>query len=153
MIAELVVEAHGYQPVKARQAAADGRPSSNIRFKPDDRSGAQGHDLEPNQLERDIAEIERAAEALRKGEPDLEPWTNNTTAAPEPRKFRSVWFFVGTIGIATVLVTGAATLAITSLLCRRRVFRPRRPRLRGNYSLICRYHPTPKGSRRLARPR
>lgn len=113
MIAALVVEDHGYPPVKARHAAT---VTDDVQTSPSPTTVPAQDDLEPNQLERDIAEIERAVEALRKGEPDLEPWTNNTTAAPEPRKFRSVWFFVGSIWIATVLVTGAATLAITSLL-------------------------------------
>jgi hypothetical protein len=112
MIAELVVEDHGYPPVKAPHATA---VADDVEHLPSATTAPQA-DLESNQLERDIAEIERAVAALREGEPDLEPWTNSTPPAPEPRKFRSVWFFVGTIWIATVLVTGAATLAITSLL-------------------------------------
>ena len=74
------------------------------------------NDSEPDQFARDIAEIERAAAALREGEPDLEPWTTGTTAVLDQPKPRSVWLFVGAIWITTVLVTGAATLAITSLL-------------------------------------
>jgi hypothetical protein len=72
--------------------------------------------LEPDQFTRDIAEIERAAAALQAGQPDLEPWTSGATVVREQRKPRSVWLFVGTIWIVTVLVTGAATLAITALL-------------------------------------
>jgi len=109
----LVVEDHGYAPVTTRHAAA---AVEGAEHSPSPTTVPAQDDLEPNQLERDIAEIERAVEALRKGEPDLELWTNSTIPAPEPRKFRSAWFFVGTIWIATVLVTGAATLAITSLL-------------------------------------
>jgi hypothetical protein len=111
MIAELVVEAHGYQPVKTQPTAVD---SSEQTSSPT--TVPAQPDTEPNQLARDIAEIERAVAALRKGEPDLEPWPTAAPAAPARRKPRSVWFFVGTIWIATVLVTGAATLAITSLL-------------------------------------
>jgi hypothetical protein len=77
------------------------------------------NELEPDQFARDIREIERTAAALREGEPDLEPWTTGVTgaaAALDQPKPRSVWLFVGTIWITTVLVTGAATLAITSLL-------------------------------------
>jgi hypothetical protein len=111
MIAELVVEAHGYPPAKTPHAGVD-----DVEHSPSPTTVPAQDDLEANQLERDIAEIERAVAALREGEPDLEPWTNSTPPVPEPRKFRSVWFFVGTIWIATVLVTGAATLAITSLL-------------------------------------
>jgi hypothetical protein len=106
LIADLMVEAHGYPPAR-RQPADPAGP---------DRKSAVASEIEPNQLERDIAEIERAVAALRQGDPDLEPWTNNPTVVPEPRKPRSVWFFVGSIWIATMLVTGAATLAITSLL-------------------------------------
>jgi hypothetical protein len=71
---------------------------------------------EPDQFARDIEEIERAADALRKGEPDLEPWTMGSTAVLDQPKPPSVWLFVGAIWITTVLVTGAATLAITSLV-------------------------------------
>jgi len=72
--------------------------------------------VETDQFERAIEEIERAAAALREGEPDLEPWTPEASPAPEQQQPRSVWLFVGTIWIATVLATGAATLAIASLL-------------------------------------
>jgi hypothetical protein len=74
------------------------------------------NDSEPDQFARDIEEIERAAAALREGEPDLEPWTTGRTAVLDQPKPPSVWLFVGAIWITTVLVTGAATLAITSLL-------------------------------------
>jgi hypothetical protein len=111
MIAELVVEAHGYPPVKARHEAIE-----DAEHTPSPATAPEQNDAEPNQLARDIAEIERAVAALRKGEPDLEPWPAATPAGPERRKPRSVWFFVATIWIASVLVTGAATLAITSLL-------------------------------------
>jgi hypothetical protein len=111
MIADLVVEAHGYPPATRRPAADhSGTEPQSVA------SPALANAVEPDQLERDIAEIERAVAALRQGDPDLEPWTNNKAVTPEPRKPRSVWFFVGSIWIATMLVTGAATLAITSLL-------------------------------------
>jgi hypothetical protein len=71
--------------------------------------------VDTDQFARAIEEIERAAAALREGEPDLEPWTPGATPALEQPP-RSIWLFVGTIWIATVLATGAATLAIASLL-------------------------------------
>jgi hypothetical protein len=72
--------------------------------------------VDTDQFERAIEEIERAATALREGEPDLEPWTPETTQGVDHQQPRSIWLFVGTIWITTVLATGAATLAIASLL-------------------------------------
>jgi hypothetical protein len=72
--------------------------------------------VDTDQFERAIEEIERAATALREGEPDLEPWAPETTQDVDHQQPRSVWLFVGTIWITTVLATGAATLAIASLL-------------------------------------
>jgi len=66
------------------------------------------------QLERDIAEIERAAAALRKAEPNLETWTIppvEATAQP-----RSVWLLIGALWLATALITIAAVIAIAALV-------------------------------------
>jgi hypothetical protein len=118
MIGELVAERHEHAPVAGEHAATAGRHAilDGAGYASRATAGSIEDDLEADQFARDIAEIERAAAALRAGEPDLEPWMTGTTAAPEHRQPRSVWLFVGTIWITTVLVTGAATLAITSLL-------------------------------------
>jgi hypothetical protein len=118
MIGELVAEHHGRAPIAGEQAATADRHT--IADSPEYLSAAIAspiqNDLDPDQFTRDIADIERAAAALRAGEPDLEPWTTGTSAVLDQPKPRSVWLFVGAIWITTVLVTGAATLAITSLL-------------------------------------
>lgn len=108
---ELVAERRSHARIAGEHAIIGGREYAPMAI-----ADSIQNDLEPDQFARDIEEIERAAAALREGEPDLEPWTTSTTAILDQPKPRSVWFFVGTIWIATVLVTGAATLAIASLL-------------------------------------
>jgi hypothetical protein len=118
MIGALVAERDAHAPIAAEHAAMAGQQAivDSAEYQSPASAGAIRDELEPDQFARDIEDIERAAAALREGEPDLEPWTIGATAVPEQRQPRSVWLFVGTIWIAAVLVTGAATLAITSLL-------------------------------------
>src|SRR5438552_16615323 len=71
--------------------------------------------FEQDQLNRDIAEIEKASAALRRVEPALQAWAAETPEH-EPRRPRSVWILVGTIWISTVLVTGSAIGAILYLV-------------------------------------
>jgi hypothetical protein len=111
MIGELVAERHGHAPTAGEHAILEG-----TEYLSSASAGSIQNDFEPDQFARDIEEIERAAIALREGEPNLEPWTTGTTAVLDQPKPRSVWLFVGAIWITAVLVTGAATLAITSLL-------------------------------------
>ena len=68
----------------------------------------------PDQLARDMAEIERAARALRRAEPTLEPSRPATEASAEMRGVRSIWLLLGVIWLAALLVVacGAATLAL-----------------------------------------
>src|SRR5829696_4450828 len=97
--------------------APDRAPSGEpAHAAPSARMGSIVSIVDTDHFERAIKEIERAAAALREGEPDLEPWTPGAMPALEQQLPRSVWLFVGTIWIATVLATGAATLAIASLL-------------------------------------
>jgi YD repeat-containing protein len=79
-------------------------------------TGSIQNGIDADQFARDIAEIECASAALRAGAPDLVPWTADTAAVAENHKPPSVWLFVGTIWLTTMVVTGAATLAIASLL-------------------------------------
>ena len=67
------------------------------------------------QLEQDIAEIERAAAALRKAEPNLETWTLPPAVQPAAQP-RSVWLLVGALWLSTALVTIAAVIAIAALV-------------------------------------
>ena len=71
-----------------------------------------------DQLARDIADIERAAAALRKAEPDLEAWTEPPTderPAGVVRKTRPVWLLIGLLWLSTALVTAGAVAAIARL--------------------------------------
>ena len=67
-----------------------------------------------DQLSRDIADIERAAAALRRTEPALESWSSVPVyASPKPRP---VWLLVAVLWFSTALVTLGAVAAITALV-------------------------------------
>jgi hypothetical protein len=75
------------------------------------------------QFARDIAEIERAAAALRRAQPGLETWDENDTAARAAeaasfaiRKSRPVWLLIGALWLSTALVTVGAVAAIARLI-------------------------------------
>jgi hypothetical protein len=66
------------------------------------------------QLEREVAAIERASAALRRAEPQLESWTDfPATAVQKPRP---VWLLIGVLWLSTALVTVGAVFAISALV-------------------------------------
>jgi hypothetical protein len=71
--------------------------------------------VDPDQLARAVAEIEKAAAALRRSEPTLEVWLPESTARREKRKYLSVWILIGGIWISATLVVASATGAILYL--------------------------------------
>jgi hypothetical protein len=72
--------------------------------------------IAPDQLARDISEIERAAAALRRAEPDLEPRAPDPQASHGPHTPRSIWLVVGIIWLTAVAVVSCAIAAIVLLL-------------------------------------
>lgn len=73
---------------------------------------------QPDQLARDFADIERAAEALRRAQPALEAWSCPRTGdrpAAGMRRPRPVWLLIGLLWISTALVTVGAVAAIARL--------------------------------------
>ena len=70
----------------------------------------------PDQLARDIAEIEQASAALRRAEPALEIWRPDNAVAAERRKPRSIWILIGGIWVSTLLVVAGAIGAVVLLL-------------------------------------
>jgi hypothetical protein len=72
--------------------------------------------IAPDQLVRDIAEIEQVAAALRRAEPALERSMPGTPPGVEPRASRSVWPLVCVIWLIAVLVVSCAIGAIALLL-------------------------------------
>jgi hypothetical protein len=68
---------------------------------------------EQDQLARDIADIERAATALRKAQPSLEAWT--TALTEDDRKPRPVWLIIGILWLSTALLAAGAAVAIAML--------------------------------------
>jgi hypothetical protein len=67
------------------------------------------------QLARDFAAIERAAAALRRGEPSLESWSGDPPKIAVP-KHRPVWLMIGLLWLSTALVTAGAVAAIAKLV-------------------------------------
>jgi hypothetical protein len=75
-------------------------------------------DMADIELARDMAEIERAAAALRRTEPALErrlPEDDAVTTG-EPRSSRSVWMLVGVIWMTAVLVVACTIGAVVLVL-------------------------------------
>jgi hypothetical protein len=78
-------------------------------------AGAPGH---PDQLARDRADIERAAEALCRAQPALETWNSRRTddrPMGAMRQPRPVWLLIGLLWLSTALVTAGAVAAIARL--------------------------------------
>jgi hypothetical protein len=66
------------------------------------------------QLEREIAAIERATATLRRAEPGLQSWTSPpATASQQPRP---VWLLIGVLWLSTALATLGAVFAISALV-------------------------------------
>jgi hypothetical protein len=72
--------------------------------------------IAPDQLARDIAEIERAATALRRAEPALEPRAPDPQAGSAPRTSRSIWPLVCVIWLTAVAVVSCAIGTVVLLL-------------------------------------
>ena len=70
----------------------------------------------PDQLARDMAEIERAAAALRRAEPTLERRAPHAPASIEAPAARSVWPLLCVIWLTAVAVVSGAIGAILLLL-------------------------------------
>jgi hypothetical protein len=66
------------------------------------------------QLTRELADIEIATAALRRGEPALESWSK-ATAMPLTRKPRPVWLIIGVLWLSTAILTAGAVVAIATL--------------------------------------
>jgi hypothetical protein len=72
--------------------------------------------IAPDQLARDIAEIERAAAALRRAEPALEPRAPGPQAGSAPPASRSIWPLVCVIWLMAVAVVSCAIGTVVLLL-------------------------------------
>jgi hypothetical protein len=72
--------------------------------------------LAPDQLARDMAEIEQAAAALRRAEPALQPRRAELDAMPEVRGVRSVWILIALIWLSAASVVSCAIGAVLLFL-------------------------------------
>ena len=92
-----------------RRGAAVRDPTSRRGTAPDAVAGAPKQDIDPDQLARAVAEIEKASAALRRSEPTLEVGLPAATRIGTRKKYLSVWILIGSIWIsATLVVAGAA---------------------------------------------
>jgi hypothetical protein len=72
--------------------------------------------LDPDQLARAVAEIEKASSVLRQSDPALEVWSPNSATHSVKRKYWSIWLLVAGIWLSATLVVAGATGAILYLL-------------------------------------
>jgi hypothetical protein len=79
-------------------------------------SDEQVASLDPDQLARAVAEIEKASAVLREADPALEVWSPNAPTSSVKRKYWSIWLMIGGIWITATLVVAGATGAILYLL-------------------------------------
>jgi len=94
--------------ILAFEAALRGRPRAA------DESGTLG---QADRLARDLADIERAAAALRRAQPRLKDWKPRAGDRPAgaTRKPRPVWLLIALLWFSTALVTAGAVAAIARL--------------------------------------
>jgi hypothetical protein len=71
-------------------------------------------DAEREQIAREVAAIEQASAALRRGDPELQSWVNVPT--PMMQKPRPVWLLIGVLWLSTALVAIGAAFAISALV-------------------------------------
>jgi hypothetical protein len=69
--------------------------------------------VDPDQLARAVAEIEKASAALRQAEPGLEVGVPD--ALPRRSRYWSIWLLIGGVWISATLVVAGATGAILYL--------------------------------------
>ena len=62
-----------------------------------------------DQFNRDIAAIERASVALRRGEPALRSWAAPPASLNSPR---TLWLIIGTLWVSTAIVALTAVFAV-----------------------------------------
>jgi hypothetical protein len=70
--------------------------------------------LDDDQLEREIAAIERASADLRRADPALQSWSDAPAVTlHEPRP---IWLLIGVLWLSTALATLGAVFAISALV-------------------------------------
>ncbi len=94
--------------IERRRVASGGRRVSDNA---DDKGALR--QFEQEQLDRDIADIERATAALRRAEPALVSWIEPPT--PALPKGRPLWILIGVLWLSTAVVTACAVFAIALL--------------------------------------
>jgi hypothetical protein len=78
------------------------------------RPTAQG--IDPDQLARAVAEIEKASAALRRSDPALEVGPPVPTRNGKRKRYLSVWILIAGIWISATLVVAVATAGILYVL-------------------------------------
>jgi hypothetical protein len=78
------------------------------------RAAAQG--IDPDQLARAVAEIEKASAALRRSDPTLEVGLPMPTRIGKRKRYISVWILIAGIWISATLLVAGATAGILYVL-------------------------------------
>jgi hypothetical protein len=91
-------------------------PSATPAQKPAGQSAAPFAPVVPDRLTRDVADIERAAAALRRAEPGLEPRPPEPETIDETRTSHSIWPLISVIWLTAVLVVTCTIGAILLLV-------------------------------------
>ena len=95
-----------------RRGTAVRRPTSRRGTTSGAVAGAPKQGIDPDQLLRAIAEIEKASAALQWSEPTLEVGLPAATRIGTRKKYLSVWILIGAIWISATLVVAGATAGI-----------------------------------------
>jgi hypothetical protein len=95
-----------------RRGAAVREPTSRRGATSGTVAGTPKQGIDPDQLARAVAEIEKASAALRRSEPTLEVGLPAATRIGTRKKYLSVWILIGSIWISATLVVAGATAGI-----------------------------------------
>jgi hypothetical protein len=79
-------------------------------------SDATTQGIDTDQLTRAVAEIEKAAAALRRSDPALEVGLPAATRSGKQKRYLSVWILIAGIWISATLVVAGATAGILYVL-------------------------------------
>lgn len=95
-----------------RRRAAVREPTSRRGTTSGAVAGTPKQGIDPDQLARAVAEIEKASAALRRSEPTLEVGLPAATRIGARKKYLSVWILIGGIWISATLVVAGTTAGI-----------------------------------------
>jgi hypothetical protein len=100
----------------AREATMNDMERDRRGATSDRRARATGPGVDPNQLARAVAEIEKASAALRRSEPALEVGLPAPARSGTRKRYLSVWILIAGIWTSATLVVAGAAAGILYVL-------------------------------------